>query len=156
MSRTINVGDYAPDFTLKDQHGNIIKLSDYRNKSNVVLYFYPKDDTPGCTAEACSFRDAYDVFKDTGAEVIGVSSDDHTSHFKFASRHQLPFVLVSDPGGKIRKLYSVPKTILFIPGRVTYVIDKNGVVQHVFNSQFNATKHVDEALAVLKNLGQTA
>ena len=149
---SVQIGDVAPDFTLPDQSGNEVNLKDFRGKKAVVLYFYPKDNTPGCTTEACAFRDSYEVFKDAGAEVIGVSSDSSDSHQGFISRHQLPFVLLSDASGKVRKLYGVNTTLGFIPGRVTYVIDQEGVVRHVFNSQFLAAKHVDEALKVLKTL----
>lgn len=152
MSRNLQIGDFAPDFMLKDQHGNITHLSDFKNKSNVVLYFYPKDDTPGCTAEACGFRDSYYEFKDAGAEVIGVSSDDGASHFKFAAKFHLPFLLLSDPGSKVRKLYNVPNTLFFIPGRVTFVIDKTGMIRHIFNSQMNSTMHVEEAKNILAKI----
>jgi peroxiredoxin Q/BCP len=146
----IRVGDKAPNFTLPKQDGSTVTLEELLARGAVVLYFYPKDDTPGCTAEACSFRDAYEDFKDAGAEVVGISSDSAGSHKAFADRHRLPFVLVSDQGGKVRKLYGVPSTLGLLPGRVTYVIDAGGVVRHVFNSQLNATKHVTEALDVLK------
>ena len=129
-----------------------MRLSDFRGKKSVVLYFYPKDDTPGCTKEACSFRDSYEAFRDAGAEVIGVSSDNEASHRKFADKFKLPFMLVADAGGAVRKRYGVPATLGLLPGRVTFVIDRDGIVRHVFNSQFQATKHVDEALAVLKRL----
>ena len=152
MSKNLQIGDFAPDFTLKDQHGDIIRLSDFRHKSKVVLYFYPKDDTPGCTAEACSFRDNYSDFMDAGAEVIGVSSDDSASHFKFAAKFHLPFTLLSDAGAKVRKLYNVPNSYVFIPGRVTFIIDKEGVIRHIFNSQLNATRHVEEAMKVLEHI----
>ena len=147
----IKAGDRAPDFTLPNQAGSPIKLGDLLSKGPVVLYFYPKDDTPGCTAEACSFRDAYEDFKEAGAEVVGISSDSAGAHRAFADKHRLPFTLVSDEGGKVRKLYGVPGNMLgLVPGRVTYVIDAGGVVRHVFNSQLNPTKHVREALDVLK------
>ncbi len=152
MSKQMAVGDFAPDFILKDQHGSLVKLSDYKNKSNVVLFFYPKDDTPGCTAEVCSFRDNYEGFKSSGAEVIGISSDDSASHFKFAAKHHLPYTLLSDHGGKVRKLFGVPTSLIFLPGRVTYIIDKQGVIRHVFNSQLNVTKHVDEAMKMLATI----
>ena len=148
----IKVGDAAPEFDLTDAAGKRVRLSDFRGKRNVVLYFYPKDDTPGCTKEACSFRDSYQSFTDAGAEVIGVSSDDGTSHQKFAEKFHLPFTLVSDTGGGVRKRYGVPATLGLLPGRVTFVIDRDGIVRHVFNSQLQATKHVDEALAVIKRL----
>ena len=118
----------------------------------VVLYFYPKDDTPGCTVEACGFRDAYEDFKDAGAEVVGISSDSADAHKAFASKHSLPFTLVADAGGKVRKAYGVKATLGLLPGRVTYVIDPKGVVRHVFDSQLNPTKHVREALEVIKRI----
>src|SRR5215467_10254312 len=121
----IHTGDRAPDFALPDRSGRTVRLSDFRGKQAVVLYFYPKDDTPGCTKEACAFRDQYQDFQDAGAEVIGVSSDSETSHEKFASKYKLPFVLLADKGGKIRKQYGVPATLGLLPGRVTFVIDKS-------------------------------
>jgi peroxiredoxin Q/BCP len=148
----IKVGDAAPEFDLTDAAGKRVRLADFRGKRNVVLYFYPKDDTPGCTKEACSFRDNYQDFTDAGAEVIGVSSDDGASHQKFTEKFKLPFTLVSDTGGAVRKRYGVPATLGLLPGRVTFVIDRDGIVRHVFNSQLQATKHVDEALAVIKRL----
>src|SRR3954449_3143557 len=111
----VDAGAPAPDFTLPNQEGKPVSLKDYKGKSAVVLYFYPKDYTPGCTAEACSFRDSYDVFKEAGAEVIGVSSDTADSHQAFAAKHGLPFVLLSDQGGKVRKLYGVPSTFGLLP-----------------------------------------
>jgi peroxiredoxin Q/BCP len=148
----IKVGDKAPEFDLPDAAGKRVKLSDFRGKQSVVLYFYPKDDTPGCTKEACSFRDSYESFKEAGAEVIGVSSDSEASHQKFTDKFKLPFRLVADQGGAVRTRYGVPATLGLLPGRVTFVIDRDGVVRHVFNSQLQATKHVDEALSVLKRL----
>ncbi|MGD1907797.1 MAG: peroxiredoxin [Leptolyngbyaceae cyanobacterium] len=148
----ITVGDLAPDFSLASQNGETVTLSQFKGQKPVVLYFYPKDDTPGCTAESCSFRDSYEAFTDLGAEVIGISSDSPSSHSAFANKHNLPFTLVSDMGAKVRKAYGVPATLGLLPGRVTYVIDRDGIVKHVFNSQFNATAHVQEALSVLKSL----
>jgi len=152
MSRQLSVGDAAPDFSLPAQKGGVVNLRNLLSTSEVVLYFYPKDNTPGCTAEAKAFRDSYSVFKEMGAEVVGVSSDSVESHKDFASRCDLPFTLLSDPGGKVRKLYGVPSTLGVLPGRVTYVIDMQGVVRHIFNSQFNATKHVEEAIGVLRSI----
>ncbi len=149
----VGSGDAAPEFDLPDAAGTRVRLSDFRGKKSVVLYFYPKDDTPGCTKEACAFRDQYEAFKDAGAEVIGVSSDSEASHQKFATKHRLPFTLVADETGAVRKRYGVPATLGLLPGRVTFVIDRDGIVRHVFNSQLQATKHVDEALGVLKQLG---
>jgi len=146
---SVAVGERAPDFELPDANGKPVRLADFRGKRAVVLYFYPKDDTPGCTAEACSFRDSYQDFQEAGAEVIGVSSDSSASHEKFAKRHKLPFTLLSDARGVVRKKYGVPATMGLLPGRVTFVIDRDGVVQHVFNSQLQATRHVNEALAAI-------
>ncbi len=148
----VQVGDHAPDFTLPTASGEQVSLKDFLGKRNVVLYFYPADNTPGCTAEACAFRDSYEAFKEAGAEVIGVSSDSATSHQGFAAKHRLPFLLLSDPKGIVRKRYGVPNAFGLIPGRVTYVIDKQGIVRHVFIDQFHATKHVGEALKVLETL----
>src|SRR5262252_2182145 len=132
MARGIEVGDEAPDFTLPSQSGEPVRLHDRIGQHVVVLYFYPKDGTPGCTAEACAFRDSHEVFTDAGAEVIGVSSDSVDSHVAFASRHKLPFTLLSDQGGQVRKRYGVPPVLGLLPGRVTYVIDREGRVRHVF------------------------
>ena len=150
---SIGVGAAAPDFTKTTQDGDTISLSQYRADKTVVLYFYPKDETPGCTAEACTFRDSFEDFVEAGAVVIGVSQDSEQSHKKFAEHHRLPFLLVSDRDKALQKAYGVPKTMGLLPGRVTYVIDREGTVQHVFNSQLNAKKHVREALDVVKRLG---
>jgi thioredoxin-dependent peroxiredoxin len=146
------IGDRAPDFTLPDQNGQPVHLADVLARGHVVLYFYPKDESAGCTAEACSFRDQYEVFREAGAEVIGVSGDSVESHQKFVQHHRLPFILLSDAGGEVRKLYSVQSTLGFLPGRVTFVIDRDGIVRYSFNSQMNPLRHVPEALAILKNL----
>jgi peroxiredoxin Q/BCP len=149
---SIAVGDKAPDFQLRDQKGNTVSLADFRGKKAVVLYFYPKDETPGCTKEACSFRDSYEDFVKAGAEVIGVSGDSVGKHQAFAEHHRLPFTLLADEGNKLRKAYGVPATLWILPGRVTYVIDRQGIVRHVFDSQLQATKHIDEALGVIRTL----
>lgn len=148
----VNIGELAPDFTLPSQKGVQISLSEYRGKKNVVIYFYPKDDTPGCTAESCGFRDQYHVFQGAGAEVIGISADSPESHQRFASRYQLPFTLLSDTGNRVRKLFGVPSTLGILPGRVTYVIDKNGVIRHIFNSQLDFQGHVNQSLQILQTL----
>lgn len=146
----IKVGDKAPDFTLTSATGEKVSLKDFYGKKSVVLYFYPKDDTPGCTAESCAFRDSYEVFKEVGAEVIGVSGDSPESHRQFARKYNLPFILLSDTDNKLRQLYGVPATLFILPGRVTYVIDKEGVVRHIFDSMMNFKGHVEEALKTLK------
>ncbi len=151
---TIQVGDSIPDFELLDQKGHTVRFFDLYQKSPIVLYFYPKDDTPGCTTESCTFRDQYEDFKEAGAIVVGISSDSPGSHLKFAAKHRLPFTLLSDTEGQVRKLFGVSSTLGLLPGRVTYVINRSGIVRHVFSSQFNPRKHVAEALRVLKSMGE--
>src|SRR6266702_3061502 len=147
----VKVGDLAPDFTLLNQSGTPVSLGDFLGKQHIVLYFYPKDNTSLCTEEACAFRDSYEVFKDAGAEVIGVSSDSVESHQQFAKEHQLPFILLSDVAGVIRKRYGVP-TAFGLPGRVTYIIDRRGIVRRIFFSQFTSKRHIDEALETLRSI----
>ncbi|WP_204378278.1 peroxiredoxin [Hymenobacter lapidarius] len=148
----LQVGQPAPDFSLKTTTGTTFRLRDLRGR-HVVLYFYPKDDTPGCTTQACTFRDQYEDFKDLGAEVVGVSSDSEKSHQKFTAKHNLPFELLADENGTVRKLYEVPRAMLgLLPGRVTFVIDKDGVIQYIFNSLTGATDHVSKTKEVLRGL----
>ena len=132
--------------------GEQISLADYQGKYPVVIFFYPKDGTPTCTKEACGFRDSYASFTSAGAVVIGISGDSLESHLSFVDKHSLPFMLVSDQDGSIRRAFGVPKTLGILPGRVTYVIDREGVVRHVFSSQFAAKRHVNEALDILRKL----
>jgi peroxiredoxin Q/BCP len=150
--KKVRVGDRAPDFTLPDQTGKPVQLRDLLGRGTVVLYFYPKDETPGCTLEAHAFRDSYDRFTAAGAEVVGISSDSVGSHRRFAARHALPFLLLSDRSGGVRELYGVDKTLGLLPGRVTYVIDKAGVVRRTYSSQVLATRHSRVALAALAAL----
>jgi peroxiredoxin Q/BCP len=149
---SVRLGDPAPDFTLLTAAGGEFRLSDLRGHRAVVLYFYPKDETPGCTAEACAFRDSYEVFTEGGAEVVGVSADSGESHRAFATHHRLPFVLLSDPDGEVRRRYGASRWFGLVSGRVTFVIDRDGIVRHIFESQLQATRHVDEALATLRGL----
>jgi thioredoxin-dependent peroxiredoxin len=156
MARGIQVGDKAPDFTLPSQSGEQVSLHDRLGEHVVVLYFYPKDNTSGCTAEACAFRDSYEVFTEAGAEVIGVSSDSVDKHAGFAGKHSLPFTLLSDRGGVVRKSYGVSAVLGVIPGRVTYVIDRGGVVRHIFSSMTNIGQHVSDALDTVRKLQASA
>jgi thioredoxin-dependent peroxiredoxin len=146
------VGDPAPDFTLPATTGESVSLADFRGRAEVVLFFYAKDNSPACSAEACSFRDSYETFRDAGAEVIGVSADSPESHSRFAERLRLPFLLLSDAGGSVRSRYGVSRTFGLIPGRVTFLIDQQGIVRHVFSSQFQPIKHASETLGVLRKL----
>ena len=129
--------------------GDNVTLSEFLGKKNIVLYFYPKDETAGCTKEACSFRDSYEELTNLGAEVLGVSGQSVESHQSFATHYGLPFILLSDEGNKVRELYGVPSSMGIVPGRVTYIIDKKGVVRHMFNSQTQAKRHVEEAKKTL-------
>lgn len=147
----IEVGSKIPSFTLKDQNGYDFDISKLIGKKNLVIYFYPKDDTPGCTKEACSFQDMYQDFIDADAEVIGISGQSSESHKIFADKYHLTFVLLADDGNKIRKQFGVPTSFFgLLPGRVTYIVNKEGKVIYTFNSQMNAEKHVEEAMRILK------
>ncbi|MGH7293581.1 MAG: peroxiredoxin [Polyangiaceae bacterium] len=149
---TLAVGDSAPDFTLPSSGGDPVTLSKLHAGKTVVVFFYPKDDTPGCTVEACGFRDRYESFVEAGAEVVGISSDSISSHEQFVQKHGLPMTLLSDVDGKVRAAFGVKATLGLFPGRATFVIDQTGVVRHVFVSQLRAGAHVDEALSVVKQL----
>ena len=143
-------GDKAPHFSGTIQDGSTISLDNYKGKK-LVLYFYPKDDTPGCTKQACSFRDSFSQFETLNATVIGISSDSVESHRDFADKYQLQFSLLSDTEGKVRDLFGVKNDVLgLIPGRVSYIVDKNGVIISIYNNQFGSVKHIENALEVLR------
>jgi len=146
----IVVGSSVPEFSLKDQDGKEFDIKDVLGKENLVIYFYPKDDSPGCTKEACAFRDQFEVFRNASAKVIGISGQSVESHKKFEEKYKLPFTLLSDEHNKVRKLFGVSTGP--IPGRVTFVVNKSGKVVYTFNSQMEATRHVDEALRILKDM----
>jgi len=149
----IELGSHVPNFSLLDQDGNLFSMESVLGKKKVVIYFYPKDDSPGCTKEACYFQDQFEVFKQADAVVIGISGQSVESHKRFAQKYNLTYTLLSDKGNKIRKLFGVPRNLFgLIPGRVTYIIDKNAKVVYVFDSQMQATKHIDEALRIIKDL----
>ena len=150
--RRVEIGDAAPDFTLPDQTGTPVRLRDLVGRKTLVLYFYPKDETPGCTIEARAFRDSYDAFTTAGAEVVGVSSDSVASHRRFAQHHDLPFLLLSDRGGVVRELYGVEQTLGILPGRVTFVIDTAGIVRHIYSSQLRVIRHSRESLEAVRGL----
>ena len=145
------VGDRAPQVAAVDQQG-IERRSDQLQGRWLVLFFYPKDDTPGCTAEACAFRDGYGDFGALGAEVWGVSGDDASSHQRFASRHRLPYPLLVDKGNALRRAFAVPAVLGLLPGRVTYLIDPDGVVRHVFSNLLDGAAHQRDALGALRRL----
>jgi peroxiredoxin Q/BCP len=149
---TIREGDRAPDATLTLQTGDKVALADLWRERPVVLFFYPRDGSFVCTNEACAFRDAYEGFVAAGATVIGISADSVESHREFADMHRLPFLLATDTDGTLRRSFRVPKTMGLLPGRVTYVIDRQGIVRRVFSAQFAADRHVREALIALGQL----
>lgn len=147
------VGSSIPNFELRDQHNRLFKLDSVLGKKNLVIYFYPKDDSPGCTRQACSFRDQFEVFADADAEIIGISSQSTESHLDFATKHRLTYTLLSDTDNKVRNQFGVPTNLWgLLPGRVTYIVDKKGKIVFIFNSQIQAKKHVDKALDILQTL----
>jgi peroxiredoxin Q/BCP len=152
----LNVGDRVPDITLQAHDGSTVRPAEMVGRRPVVLFFYPKDDTPICTKEACAFRDSYETFSAAGAEVIGISSDSDASHRAFAARHKLPFLLASDADGSLRKAFGVPKTLGLFPGRVTYVIDRDGIIRLVFSAQLASQDHVTKALAAVRAIDGAA
>lgn len=152
LSMPGTVGTKAPDVKFHLHNGSTVKLSDFKKHQSVVLFFYPKDNTPVCTSEACSFRDAYPDFESLNAVVIGISSDTQESHKGFAEKYTLPYLLASDPDGDLRKAFGVPRTLGILPGRTTYVIDQNGTIRLAFSSQFSAAKHVEKAKETLNKL----
>jgi peroxiredoxin Q/BCP len=148
----LEVGQPAPRFEAVAATGETVRLEDYLGERSVVLFFYPRDNTPTCTREACSFRDAYEDFVEAGAVVIGVSSDSEDRHRAFADRHRLPFLLISDDAGKLKQAFGVSDTLGLIPKRVTFVIDPQGIVRMAFSAIFIADEHVQRALEVVKSL----
>jgi len=151
-AKRVDVGSMAPDFTVSSQSGALVSLKDLLGERPVVLFFYPRDDTLGCTRQACAFRDRYEEFAKLDAWVVGISSDPVSSHERFAQKHGLPFTLLSDEGGRVRELHGIPRTFGLFPGRVTYVDDAEGVVRHVFFSQLGVTRHVEEVLGALRGI----
>lgn len=142
-------GTEAPDFALPDASGALVRLSQYKGKNAVIVYFYPKDNTAVCTKQACSFRDDFAKFRNAGAVILGISDDSVDSHAGFASKYSLPFPILSDKGGHVRKLYGVTKKFGILPGRVTFVIDREGVIRHTYSALTESDRHVNEALAAL-------
>ena len=148
----MKIGDKIPSFSLKDQNGNIRTSNEFYKP--LVLFFYPKDDTPGCTIEACGFRDKYDLFKILGAEVWGISSGDSQSHLKFANKNKLQYPLLCDINNNLRRKFGVPKTLGLIEGRVTYIINSKGIIIHIFEDLMNGPAHIKEAIRALKQLNK--
>ncbi len=149
---SLSIGDSVPIFYLKDQQGSVFKIENIIGKKPFVIYFYPKDFTPGCTKEACSFRDSYQDFQELGAEVIGISGDNEQKHGRFALKHKLPFILLSDTEGKTRKKFQVKAGLFgFLPGRETFVFDSMGKLIMKYNN-IKSSGHTQKALNTIKNL----
>jgi peroxiredoxin Q/BCP len=152
-SKLLKDGDAVPDVTLTGAGNRPVRLKDLVGQKVLVVYFYPKDDSPGCTAQACGLRDQYEDFVAAGAEVVGISGDSVASHEGFASKHRLPFVLLSDAKGEARDAFGVPPSLLgLIPGRVTFVVDRQGVIRSAFESQLRVGEHVRRALELVRQL----
>ena len=147
---SVEIGDPAPDFTATTSDGQQISLAGFKGKQSVVIFFYPSDNSPICTQEACSFRDAYEDFVKLGAAVIAVSADSDETHRDFAAKKKLPYLMVSDRGNALRKLFEVPSVMFVLPGRVTYVIDQEGIIRQIFSAQFVSNEHVQRALEAVK------
>jgi peroxiredoxin Q/BCP len=152
LRRIPEVGERAPDFTLAGPGGAAVKLGDLLKRGPIVLYFYPKDETSGCTVEACSFRDSHEDFLKAAAQVVGISRDDEESHKRFVAKHHLPFLLLSDPNEEVHAAYGVGKMLGVFKDRVTFVIDRQGIVRHVFTSKIRMRAHMAEALAAIRQL----
>lgn len=153
QSKSLKTADAIPSFVLRNQYNEETESHKLLDHKALVLYFYPKNDTPGCTAEACAFRDQFEVFTEAGARVVGISADHPASHKSFAEKHNLPFLLLSDEDNAVRNQFGVPKSLFgLLPGRVTYIIDQKGIVRHVFSSQLNVKKHITESLQVINSL----
>ncbi len=153
MKKQLQPGDTCPTFILEDQHGKQVSIQDHIGKTVLVIFFYPKDDTRGCTMEACAFRDQYETFQDQGATVIGISSDSVSSHDRFAKKHQLPYTLLADVKKEVRNAFGVPGNLFgLIPGRVTYIIDLQGIIRGVYNSQTDPIGHIAKALECIHTI----
>jgi peroxiredoxin Q/BCP len=151
----LSIGDLCPIFELPDQNNTLIRINDLIGKKILVIFFYPKDNTPGCTKEACSFRDSHDIFLNEDCELIGISSDSPNSHQGFAQQHKLTYTLLSDSKKEVRKAFGVPSNLFgLIPGRVTYIIDLEGKVAGIYNSQSDPLGHIKESLKVVRSLKQ--
>jgi len=145
----IQIGDQIPDFSLRDQNGEIFDIKTVLGKKNIVIFFYPLDGSHGCTRQACYFRDFSEDFDATDAVIIGISGQSVESHKKFAENYSLKYPLLSDDGDRVRKLFGVPSNLFgLLSGRVTYVANKDGKIVYIFNSQTKVERHVDEALKV--------
>jgi len=151
---SLKISDKLPDFDLKNQHNLNVSSKKFIGK-NLIIFFYPKDYTPGCTTEVCNFRDNYDILKKFDAEILGISSDDIRSHKSFAKKYNIQYDLLSDPKRKVEKLFGVPRNLFgLLPGRVTYIFNKRGTLVEIINSQLNINKHLQKTLQILKSMNK--
>lgn len=152
----LKVGDQAPPFSGRDQRGTEIRSEDLLSQGPVILYFYPRDFTPGCTREACHFRDAFEDLQGLGASIVGVSVDDEASHARFAAVHQIPFSLLSDRDRSLAKAYDIVRAFGLGTARVTFVIGRDGKIAGAFHHELSMSKHVSETKALLARMGANA
>jgi len=152
FQKALEIGDYIPDFELQDQYGQWVQRDDFEGQP-LVMFFYPKDHTPGCTAEACSFRDYESEFHAAGAQVIGINDAEVSIHKNFADKYDLNYPVLSDPGHTLRKSFGAPG-LLFnsVANRITYVTDSSHKVAYIFKSLFRANDHVSESLDFIKKM----
>ena len=146
--KTLQIGDPVPRFVLNDQHGRAVDVTEYIGRKKLVIYFYPKDESPGCTRQACAIRDHFAKYAAAGAVVIGINSGSVERHRAFAEKHGLPFTLLSDPGNRVMKSFGVKK-VLFLTGRETFVVDLDGRIVYKFRAFMNAAVHNDRVLKFL-------
>lgn len=147
----LKIGDIAPEFKLKDQNSNLISLEEFKNKKNIILFFYPKDFSPLCTSEVCEFQDSYEIFKNSNSEVLGISADNIETHKKFSEKYNVSFSILSDNNNKIRKLYGA-FSLAVIPARITFIIDKLGIIKYIFSSNLSSSKHIKKSLEIVSGL----
>jgi len=156
MIKPLAVGDPVPEFSLKDQNGNMFDIKTILGRKNIVIFFYPQDGTYNCTRQVCYFRDFADAFDETESVIIGISGQSVKSHKEFAEKNNIRYPMLSDDGDHVRRLFGIPPKLFgFLPGRVTYVVDKKGKIVHIFSSQSQVERHVDEALKVSLILKKT-
>ncbi|SFC49017.1 peroxiredoxin Q/BCP [Parapedobacter composti] len=148
MMNTLGVGDKIPLFILKNQYGNDVDIADYIGKNILVIFFYPKDESPGCTKQVCAIRDSFADYAGAGALVFGINSGSVASHRSFVEKHQLPFMLLSDPGNRVLKAFGV-KNVLFLTGRETFVVGLDGRIAFRYRALLNAINHNDQILNFL-------
>ncbi|MBN2862985.1 MAG: peroxiredoxin [Bacteroidales bacterium] len=154
--KAVQAGDMIPEFSLPDQNGNMVNITDFIGRKKLVIFFYPRDGSHNCTKEACYFRDLSQTFDEVNAVILGISGQSVSSHKKFAEQYRLDYLILSDEGNHIRKLFGVPSNLFgMLDGRVTYVTDQDGKIAHIFNSQLQPERHVDEALKVCLLLKRT-